>query len=128
MKELIKEELKTAKRRLDAAKLLFRNNMLEDAISRVYYAVFYAAKAMLNSAGYDAKTHKGLISEFGLRFVKEGIVPKRYGGVLRRIFEARESSDYEIYAIFENTEVKELLKQAEDFINMAEKFVRERIS
>ena len=34
----IKEELETAKRRLEAAKLLFEKDMIEDAVNRAYYA------------------------------------------------------------------------------------------
>jgi len=61
----IREELEVAKARLKAAKLLFEKGMVEDAVNRAYYAFFHAAKAMLNTLGFDAKTHSGLISEFG---------------------------------------------------------------
>ncbi len=127
VKELIKEELRVAEKRLKAAKILFKENMLEDAVNRAYYAVFYAAKAMLNSLGYDAKTHSGLISEFGLRIIKEGLLPMKYGRILRRAFEMRESGDYEIGVFFDRNEVKGLIKNAEEFIKRAKKFVREQL-
>ncbi len=53
---------------------------------------FYAARAMLNSLGYDAKTHSGLISEFGLRIVKENLIGKELGVTLRKAFELRETA------------------------------------
>ena len=126
-KKLIEEELAIAKRRLKASELLLSNDMIEDAINRVYYALFYAAKAMLNSAGFDAKSHSGLISEFGLRIVKPKLVERVYGKVLRKSFEARESSDYKIGAIFDKGEVKELISDAKKFIERAENFVKSRI-
>jgi len=72
----IREELEVAERRLKAAKFLFEKGMMEDAINRAYYSFFYAAKAMLNVLGFDAKTHSGLISEFGLRVVKANLLNK----------------------------------------------------
>jgi uncharacterized protein (UPF0332 family) len=127
VKEIIKEELKLAEKRLKAAKILFQENMLEDAVNRAYYSIFYAAKAMLNVLGFDAKTHSGLISEFGLRIVKEKLVPVKYGRILRIAFEMRESSDYEICVFFDKNEVKTLIRNAEDFLKTAKKFVAERI-
>ncbi len=128
IKKLIEEELDIAEKRLKAAEILLKEGMLADAVNRVYYAIFYAAKAMLNSAGYDAKTHSGLISEFGLRLVKEGFVSRKYGKILRNAFEKRESSDYEIGAIFERREVESLLKDAKEFLKKAKKFVKKNLS
>ncbi len=54
-------------------------------------------------------------------------MPKKYGTVLRRIFEARETSDYEIYAVFEKEEIKEFLKQAKDFTRLSERFVKSNL-
>ncbi|MBU5537236.1 MAG: HEPN domain-containing protein [Candidatus Aenigmatarchaeota archaeon] len=101
--------------------------MVEDAVNRIYYAVFYAGKSMLNSLGYDAKTHSGLISEFSLRIVKEGLADKELAVTLRKAFELRESSDYQIGAVIEKEEVVKLIKSAEEFLNQAKKFVEKRI-
>ena len=90
----IREELEVAGRRLKAAKLLFEKGMMEDAINRAYYSFFHAAKVMLNVLGYDAKTHSGLMSEFGLRVIKIKLLDKKYGEYFRKAFELRESSDY----------------------------------
>ncbi len=71
VKKVIEEELRLAERRLRAARILLREGVVEDAVNRAYYNVFYAAKAMLNVLGFDVKTHSGLISEFGLRIIRE---------------------------------------------------------
>jgi len=123
----IKEELEAAERRLDAAKILFEKEMLEDAINRAYYTFFHAAKAMLNVLGYDAKTHSGLISEFGLRIVKTNLMDKKFGQYFRRAFEMRESSNYEIGITFSEEEVKTLIENAEEFLKKAKDFVEKRI-
>lgn len=127
LKKTIEEEMEVSKKRLKAAKLLLEKDMLEDAANRIYYGVFYAAKAMLNSMGYDAKTHSGLISEFGLRIMKGKLADKALGSTLRKAFEMRESSDYQIGTVIERTEVEDLVESAEEFLVRAERFVKERI-
>lgn len=122
----IREELNVAKRRLDAAKLLFEKGMLEDAVNRAYYSFFHAAKAMLNVLGYDAKTHSGLISEFGLRIIKTNVLNKKFAQYFRRAFEMRESSDYEIGITFGEEEVQTLIKNAEEFLKKAQEFSEKR--
>ena len=123
----IKEELETAKRRLEAAKLLFEKDMIEDAVNRAYYVFFHAAKAMLNVLGYNAKTHSGLISEFGLRIIKTELLDKKFGQYFRRAFEMRESSDYEIGIIFSEEEVETLIKNADEFLKKAKEFIEEKL-
>jgi len=123
----IREELEVAKKRLAAAKLLFEKGMLEDAVNRAYYAFFHAAKATLNVLGYDARTHSGLISEFGLRIIRTNLLDKKFGQYLRRAFEMRESSNYEIGIIFAEEEVQTLIRNAEEFLGKAQEFVEKRI-
>jgi hypothetical protein len=122
----INEELKVAKRRLEAAKLLFEKGMLEDAVNRVYYSFFHVTKAILNVLGYDARTHSGLISEFGLRIIKKDLMDKKFGKYLRKAFEMRESSDYEIGIIFGEEEVSTLIKNAEEFLKKAQEFIKKQ--
>ncbi|MGC8936558.1 MAG: HEPN domain-containing protein [Candidatus Methanomethylicaceae archaeon] len=123
----IKEELEAAERRLSAAKLLYEKGMIEDAVNRTYYSFFHSARAMLNVLGYDAKTHSGLVSEFGLRMVKTKLLEKKFAEYLRRAFEMRESSDYQIGAVFGDEEVKALIKNAEEFLKKAQEFVKNRL-
>jgi len=123
----IREELEVAKKRLAAAKLLFEKGMLEDAVNRAYYAFFHAAKATLNVLGYDARTHSGLVSEFGLRIIRTNLLDEKFGQYLRRAFEMRESSDYEIGIIFAEEEVQTLIRNAEEFLGKAQEFVEKRI-
>ena len=123
----IREELAIARKRLKAARLLLKNDMLEDSSNRIYYSVFFAAKAVLNSLGHDAKTHSGLLTQFGLRVVKEKLMPDKYGQTLRKTLELRESSDYEVGIVLEKKEITDLLRDAEDFLAKAEKFVKERL-
>ena len=45
LKELVEAELASSKERLEAAKLLLSDGKLLDAVNRIYYAAFHAARA-----------------------------------------------------------------------------------
>jgi len=82
---------------------------------------------MLNVLGFDARTHSGLISEFGLRMIKTNMLNKKFGQYFRRAYEMRESSNYEVGLIFSEDEVQTLIKNAEEFVKKAQEFVEKRI-
>jgi len=121
LKELVHKEIEAAKERLDAAELLFNDGKLVDAVNRAYYSAYHAGKALLHSIGRDAKTHAGLVSEVGFHLVEKGIIDKRYGTILRRLFESRETSDYVVGAVFSEEEVNKMLSDAKSFLKTAEK-------
>jgi len=47
---------------------------LRAAVSRAYYAMFYATTALLGSRGLWRSKHQGLIAAFGEQFVKPGLI------------------------------------------------------
>jgi hypothetical protein len=53
-------ELARARKSLRAAKTLLDEDLLEDAVSRAYYAVLHAAKAALAKEEMAPKTHSGV--------------------------------------------------------------------
>jgi len=105
-----------AKRRLDAAYHLFEDGFYEDAVSRAYYSMYFAAKALLLKKDITVKTHKGLLSKFGLEFVNEGVVEEYYGRALRIAEELREEADYSISREITKEEVGSIIDDAEKFL------------
>ena len=69
-RELITKRLNRAYKNLDVAKSLFSNEFYEDSVSKSYYAIFFAAKALLLTKNLDTKKHSGVISFFNRYFVK----------------------------------------------------------
>ena len=114
-----------AKRRLDAAYHLFEDGFYEDAVSRAYYSMYFAAKALLLKKDITVKTHKGLLSKFGLEFVNEGVVEEYYGRALRIAEELREEADYSISREITKEEVESIIDDAEKFLERIKIAVRE---
>jgi hypothetical protein len=95
-RRFVEASLLRAERALSSAKLLLKHGELEDAVSRAYYAMFHAARAILFSKGVKAKTHRGTISLFGEHIVKKGYLSEEYADTLRKTFDLRQKSNYEL--------------------------------
>jgi len=117
--------IERAKRRLDAAYHLFEDGFFEDAVSRAYYSMYFAAKALLLKKDITVKTHKGLLSKFGLEFVNEGVVEEYYGRALRIAEELREEADYSISREITKEDAESIIEDAEKFLERIKRAIRE---
>ena len=109
--------MERAYEKLEVAKSLLENRFYSDAVSRAYYAMFYAARALLSEKNIYPKTHRGVISQFGLIFVKEGKFRKELFDLFARAQEDREEADYGLLAEIEEEEAKKIIEGAEKFLN-----------
>jgi len=123
-KNYAKASLERAEKALKSAKLLQENRELEDAASRAYYAMFHAARAILFSKGLTPRTHRGTISIFGEKIIKQGILSEEYADMLRKAFDLRQKSDYELYTQLNAEAVKEAIRNAEKFIKKAKELTK----
>jgi len=113
---IAKAHLEKALERLKVAKKLFHDGDYEDAISRAYYAMYHAARAMLATANIFPKTHEGVVSEFGRKFVLTGIFPKEMGKNLADAKASRETYEYSVTATVEKAEAEVILSNAQQFV------------
>ena len=86
------------------------------AANRMYYACFHAVSALLIKNGIEVKSHMGIRQAFGLHFVKAGKVSLEYGRIFSRIYDKRQSSDYDDFIDFTKEEVEKLYPQIKSFI------------
>jgi uncharacterized protein (UPF0332 family) len=75
---------------LSSARMLRETGDFESAVSRGYYAMFYAAEAALLVRDVAANSHKGVIAEFNSLYVRGGSVSMELGRALSRAFEKRQ--------------------------------------
>jgi uncharacterized protein (UPF0332 family) len=118
-----KDELERSRTCLEEAKTLRAASFTYGAVSRAYYAVFHAARALLFSAGIETKTHRAVASLFGEHFVKSGKIPPDLGRLVSRMQRDREDADYETGAVFTDAEAAEMIHDAESFLSAATKLV-----
>ena len=87
--------LRTAVRRLESAQRNLKSGDSETSVNRAYYAAFEAARAALVAVGESSsKTHSGVNNQFGEHCVRKGVVGKKIGRYLGRLFAARLTADY----------------------------------
>lgn len=118
---MARAHLEKAAERLRVAEKLFRDGDYEDAVSRAYYAMFHAAKAALSTVNAFPKTHEGLVSEFGRRFVLTGILQRDLGKDLADAKAARETYEYSVTATVEKSEAEAILSNAQRFVEAVKK-------
>ncbi|BAA30401.1 HEPN domain-containing protein [Pyrococcus horikoshii] len=80
--EEVEKHIKITEEELSSAYLLLENGKLRDSISRAYYSMFHAAKALLLLKGIDPRKHSGVIRMFGLHFVNSGFIERVYAKYL----------------------------------------------
>jgi len=101
---------------LQSARLLRSEGDLESAVSRTYYAMFFAAEAALLSRGLSFSSHKGVIAAFGEHFVVAGHVPREMGRELNRAFQKRQVSDYDPVPSIAPEEARQILDAGSRFV------------
>ncbi len=106
--ELARHRLTRAHEALADGDFLLARGSLSGAVCRLYYAAFYAARALLATAGLDSRRHSGVIGLFQQHFVKTGAVPADIAKVLPRSFERRQDSDYTDYTTLDPDDVAAL--------------------
>ncbi|MBI3353662.1 MAG: HEPN domain-containing protein [Deltaproteobacteria bacterium] len=96
MTDEAKKYMEKAEHALKVAEELMRDGYAPDAASKIYYAMFYAAQALLKSEGIDVVKHSAVESAFGYYFAKPGRIDPKYHKMLINAREVREIADYDI--------------------------------
>lgn len=115
-KKVVLGEWRMATEALRAADVLLREGLYLDSVSRGYYAIFHAAKAVLASAGVHTKRHKELRDKFKKDFVETEKMEELWWLIINKLSEARVSADYETGGDFDFEKTQEANKSAHDFV------------
>ena len=94
------------------------------AVTRAYYAMFYAANALLVSRGISRSKHSGVIAAFGEHFVKTGLIETQFAKMLGSAFDSRLDSDYDVTFAADQALAEELLRDARSFVDRVEQFLQ----
>ena len=125
-KEVISGYLDVSRDKLDSAKILFKHNKYDDAISRAYYAVFHCVQVLLLSLGIKAESHSGVRQLFGFYFIKEGRFDKKFGRYLKNLKDERENGDYGIFTLIEKEDALKAINEAKEFLIVTERYLKEK--
>ena len=94
-------------------------------INRLYYSCYYITNALLIKNKYEAQSHRGIIGLLGLHFIKNEIVSKEAGRLYSKLFELRQTGDYDDLFSLSEQDVKPLIPLAKDYISEISKLITE---
>jgi uncharacterized protein len=102
---------------LDEATLLLDDGRSTlGVVNRAYYAMFYAALALMQDISPLPSKHQGIMSLFDVIYVKTGIFDKRYSKSYHSAFELRQTSDYLIIDPVLAEKAKQVIDEARDMV------------
>ncbi|MEA1912860.1 MAG: HEPN domain-containing protein [candidate division WOR-3 bacterium] len=122
-KELIKHRIKKAKKTVEEIDFLIKNDLLDLAINRIYYGIFYMLSALALKYQFSTSKHHQLIGWFNKKFIKEGLIDKKYGSIIHKAYDKRTKGDYDDFVEFSKEEVSELFKNMKEFLFSIEELI-----
>ena len=123
MKQETGKLLQKAARAIRAAETLLNDGDVEFAAGRAYYAMFYAASALLDERNLGFAKHGGVHAAFGREFAKTNLLDPKFHRWLIAAFGKRVQGDYGIDAVLTPEEVGRMIEQAREFLEEARRFL-----
>lgn len=109
----IQTEIERGEASRKAALLLSENDLILDAISRLYYWVFHCVRALLLTEGLEPKTHEGVLRLLGLHFVKTQILTPEDAHIFARLMKYRETADDSPGYVFTKEDFQEFFAEGQ---------------
>ena len=126
--DLMQYRLEMAEERLKSSKLLLDAGSYKDSISRSYYAMFTAVRALLAIDGQDFSKHAGVIAYFQKEYIKNGKIEKKYSKYISQAFQIRNNTDYSDFFIVSVQDAQEQYEKAKEFFEMIKAYLQIKIN
>lgn len=108
-----------------AAKVLAREGFAAQAVSRCYYAAFYAAEAALLSLGESRSKHAGVIAAFAQLLIKREGADERAGRLLRSLYDRRSHADHDLGPVPQDV-AEQAIEDAETVAGIIDNWLKQR--
>ncbi len=105
-----------ARAKLEAARVLLEARASGDAASRAYYGAFHAVSAALLARGQAYSSHAQVLGAFNRHFVHTGEFPREFTTILARLFEDRQTGDYDPTASLDVAEAERDVQDAQRIV------------
>ncbi|MEN9915294.1 MAG: hypothetical protein RL528_2061 [Bacteroidota bacterium] len=114
--EYVNYRFHRAEESYEEALILTKEEKWNAVINRLYYACFYAVIALLIKNNISTQTHDGARTQFGLIFVKTGIIDKESGKLFSKLFDYRQKGDYGDLFDYNEELTKPLINKVNEFL------------
>lgn len=110
--------------KLTVAEILLSNSAWDDAASRAYYAAFHSITALLFSRGQSYSSHAQLLGAFNREFVKNQVFHRDFTAMLTRLFEDRQSGDYDLFAAISEQDARRDVADARRIVESIQQYLQ----
>lgn len=124
-KTMVGLQMEKANRFMEQAEMVRDLQQWDLAANRYYYACFHAVQALFIHNGLASKTHAGMLRQFGLHFIKTGIIEDRQGGFLTRMEQLREKGDYNCIFSINEEELCTIVEPAHELVKVIASLIQE---
>lgn len=108
---------KKAQKFLQSAAVLFELEDFDSCASRSYFAMFFAAQAVLLQEGLSVGSRQGIRSAFVEAFVESGRLPERAGQAFMQAADLQEVADYAQHFAVDEATAERVLQESEAFVH-----------
>ncbi|MCD4790784.1 MAG: HEPN domain-containing protein [Bacteroidales bacterium] len=114
--DLIKYRLDRAFETFEEAKILAEKEHWNAVANRLYYSCFYATNSLFIKKNIITKTHTGTKNQFHLHFIKTKRIDENLGFLYSKLFDLRQSGDYEDFIFHDQESIQPLFPKVENFL------------
>lgn len=116
--------MENAREMLEVAEENLGNEHYSSACNRAYYAIFYAASALLYSKGKTYGKHSAVLAAFRQSFIKTGEFEKKWSDDYEFVMDSRHTADYDLYDSLEKGDAVMAVAKAQGFVEEVTKWLR----
>ncbi|GAB4479814.1 MAG: HEPN domain-containing protein [Anaerolineales bacterium] len=123
-KENYRLYLENADETLNAAQVNFEKGFYRSACNRAYYAMFYAASALLYSKGKSYGKHSAVLAAFRQLFIKTGEFDQKWSADYGEIMNNRHVADYELQDDLEEEDALNAIEKSKMFVQEVKQWLQ----
>lgn len=122
--EKIAKYLAHSRQAVETGQLVLAHEDFIAAVNRAYYAIFYAANALLATKGLERSKHSGVIAAFRQHFVKTGLVDAEFSRFYGAAMDERHAGDYDLTQLDYESASQQVLNAAK-FLDQIERVLHQ---
>lgn len=116
-----------ARHALEVAEKLQAGGDFPDAAGKAYYAMFYAAQALLKAHGIEVVKHSAVASMLGRHFAKTGRLDPKFHRMFLNARRVRETADYGLFEEIIEPTATLTLEESRTFIAEVERLLKTKL-
>lgn len=113
----VQDYIQRSKDTLEVAATMITHQYWADAVSKAYYAMFYAANAIILTRGISVSKHSAVISIFGEQFARTNVIDRHFHREFIDAFDDRQTADYSPRVLITEEDARNRLKLANEFVD-----------